>query len=140
MKKRKLDIDFEYDFELLGISSSVKFYKLAWAINQKLNIRLVSMDDYELDSVKGKPKALFGYYSYVKEPLHIELFRNKSSEGQNQYLIPEFMHFDYVLKFTDQLQSFADQEIQKELKEVKWIEYISPLEVNNLKSKDNFLS
>jgi hypothetical protein len=41
MKKSKLLIDYEFDFELLGLSASAKGYKLAWELNQVLGIQLV---------------------------------------------------------------------------------------------------
>ena len=45
MKKNKLVIEYDFDFELLGILSSARGYKLAWEINQALGIQLVKQQD-----------------------------------------------------------------------------------------------
>lgn len=139
MKKTRLIIDHEYEFDLLGIIASAKAYKLAWAINKKLDIRLIKEEDYELE-MKNNNKACFANYLFDPEAGYFHLFKNKSVDGENGYLIPEFSHFDYIVKIDRDSQSFATEEILKELKEVTWIEYIAAIEVEKLKSKDNFLS
>ncbi|MEJ0029285.1 MAG: hypothetical protein WDO15_02435 [Bacteroidota bacterium] len=35
-EKRRLEVDFAYDFELMGLTSSARGYKLAWEINHVL--------------------------------------------------------------------------------------------------------
>ena len=139
MKKTRLIVEYEYEFELIGIIASVKFYKLAWAINQKLDIRLVKQDDYSIEMKRGS-KAAFSNYLYQLESQCFRLFKNRSVEGENTCLLPELPHFDYIVKIDEQSQSFAKEEILKELKEVPWIEYIAAIEVEKLKSKDNFLT
>ncbi|UII29973.1 IPExxxVDY family protein [Fulvivirga ulvae] len=139
MKKTRLIVEYEYEFELIGVIASVKFYKLAWAINKKLDIRLVKQEDYTIE-MKGGGKTSFSNYLYQVDGKCFRLFRNRSVEGENAYLIPELPHFDYVIKIDEQSQSFAKEEILKELKEVTWIEYIAAIEVEKLKSKDNFLT
>lgn len=139
MKRIKLQIDHEYDFSLIGIIASVKFYKIAWAINNQLIIRLIKQEDYVIETKDGK-KAAFGNYSYDLEHSSFQLFKNKSVDGEKAYLLPELIHFDYVFKIDSDSQSFSNEVIVKELKEVKWIEYIAALEIETLKSKDNFLS
>ena len=139
MKKTKLIIECEYHFDLIGVSSSVKLYKLAWALNNQLSIRLIKTDDYELE-MKGGRIATFCNYNYEVEESSFYLFRNKSMEVEGAYLLPELSHFDYIIKLTRNSQTFAKEVILKELNEMKWIEYISPLEVEKLKSKDNFLN
>lgn len=139
MKKTRLIVEYEYEFDLIGIIASVKFYKLAWAINKKLDIRLVKQPDYTIE-MKGSNHPAFSNYLYQLESSCFRLFKNRSVEGENTYLIPELPHFDYVVKIDEQSQSFAKEEILKELKEVQWIEYIAAIEVEKLKSKDNFLT
>ena len=41
MRKSKLIIEYEYDFNLIGLISTAKGYKLAWELNQALGIHLV---------------------------------------------------------------------------------------------------
>jgi len=139
MKKTRLIVDYEYEFDLAGLISSVKFYKLAWAINQKLDIRLVKQADYEL-LMKNNKAVRFINYIYESDNCTLQLFKNKSDTKEVAYLIPEMNHLDYVLKVDSVSQSFANEEVVKALRDVKWIEYIATIDVDNLKSKDNFLS
>jgi len=139
MKKTRLIVDYDYEFDLLGIISSVKFYKLAWAINNQLDIRLVKDDDHIIE-LKNNKKVTFGNYSFDSEHSNLRLFKNKAEEGELSYLLPEMTHLDYLMKVDTMSQSFAVEEVIKALREVKWIEYIAALDVDNLKSKDNFLS
>lgn len=138
MKKTKLHIDYEYDFELFGIASSAKFFKLAWAINSLLSTRLVKLDDYSIDVDKNE-KVNFINYCHEDDSCFIQLLKNKSPDFESRYLIPEMTHFDFILKINGSFQTFATQEVIKELREVKYIEYIASIELEKLKSKDNFL-
>lgn len=137
MKKTRLVIEYDYDFELLGITSSAKFYKLAWSVNQALHIRLVREPDYELPLKEGT--RYFGCYTFGGDEPVLWLFRNRSLENDKHYLAPELAHFDYILKFPRDSQSFAQKEMLQHLREVKCIEYIGAIEIDSLKSKDNFL-
>jgi hypothetical protein len=137
MKKTRLIIEYDYDFELLGITSSVKFYKLAWSINRALSINLVRKDDYELP-LKDETR-LFGCYQYEVEETNLWLFKNRSLVNEKHYLAPEISHFDYLFKLPVDSQSFATKEILKDLREVKSIEYIGAIDIPGLKSRDNFL-
>ena len=139
MKKTRLIVEYDYEFGLLGIISSVKFYKLAWAINNKLNISLVKSSDISLDTKRHKNLS-FSLYDYSTEQSNFQVFKNKTEGKENAHLIPEMSHLDYIVKIDENSQSFAIEEVMKALREVKWIEYIAVLDVDNLKSRDNFLN
>ncbi|MEM1408010.1 MAG: IPExxxVDY family protein [Bacteroidota bacterium] len=139
MKKTRLNIEFTYDFWVFGISSSVKFFKLAWAVNKYLGLQLIRESDHLIVSKDAKTAA-FGLFRWDTETGSVELFKNKSLDAEGVYILPEFNHFDYLVKADCSLQSFSKEEILKELKDVECIEYIAALEVNDLKSKDNFLT
>ncbi len=139
MKKTKLHIDHNYDFDLFGITSSAKFYKLAWAINSLLDIRLIKLDDYLIEGSDDLNLAFLNY-SFEEDNCLFHLFKNKSPDNENKYLVPEMPHFDYILKFNGTFQSFAIEEVLKVLREVEYIEYIAPIPLGKIKSKDNFLT
>lgn len=138
MKKTKLIIDHDYDFDLIGMISSVKFYKLAWSIGRALRIKLVKAADHEIEFKMSKPSH-FCKYEHVTDAVVFQMFQNKSEGKEKVYLLPEMPHLDYIVKIDSSLQSFATEELIKQLREVKWIEYIAAIDKNKLKSKDNFL-
>ena len=138
MKKSKLQVDVTYDFDLFGITSSAKFHKLCWAINQHLGIRLVKKEDYEV-LIKNGASIFFINSSFKDSSCQIDLFKNKSPDSDLQFITPEYQHYDFVLKINGLFQTFAEEELLKQLREVKYIEYIAKLSLDKLKSKDNFL-
>ena len=139
MKKKRLEIDYYYDFELLGVISTAKGYKLAWEINRNLFIRLVKQPDLILTS-KNKTTVSYSYFSYETNAAMIKLFRNKPNEIESGkfFLIPEYPHLDYVImvRGEDQLVSSPLQELLRNIPSVELIAFI-PLDA--LKSKDNFI-
>lgn len=139
MKKTKLLVDYDYDFDLMGITASVKFHKLSWSINSKLNIRLVKQRDYVLDETAPIPQSFLNF-NYSDDSCSIQLFRNKSPDSDQVFILPEMTHYDYILKINGQLQTFAIEEVMKQLRDVKYIEYIAAISLEQLKSKDNFLN
>ncbi|MCX8490045.1 MAG: IPExxxVDY family protein, partial [Cyclobacteriaceae bacterium] len=98
MKKKTLDISYSYDFDLLGIISPLKGYKMAWEINNCLNVKLVKDKDLCI-SFKKKTEFNFSHFSYTSEAWVLKLFRNKPLELElpKVELVPEFPHFDFVL-------------------------------------------
>ena len=138
MKKTRLLVDFDYDFDLYGITSSSKFHKLCWAINNELKVRLVKAVDFSLELKENKPSSYINSH-YEDDSCEISLFKNKSPDQESQMILPEFPHFDFVLKIKGQFQTFAPEELLKQLREVKYIEYIAKISLERLKSRDNFL-
>lgn len=138
MKRNRLVVEYTYYFDLIGITTSVKFYKMAWELNRALNVDFVKeKEDYVLE-FKDKPHK-FELYTYPEQEPSLYLYRNKSSNSDKLYLIPEMTHFDYILKIPTESQSFSVKEITEVLRDLNMIEYIGALDVNTLKSKDNFL-
>lgn len=139
MKKKKLEIEYTYDFELLGIISSAKGYKLAWQINNALTIRLIKQKDLVIEHKKNGESS-YSYFSYQTEVNVFKLFKNKPSESaqNNVPLIPEFPHFDYILyvQGEEQLQGNRLQEL---LRNIPSVELVAFIPLDPLKTKDNFI-
>jgi hypothetical protein len=139
MKKKRLDIEYTFDFELYGIISTVKAYKLAWELNRALVSKLVKSEDYE---VVGKNKAVNNYLHYAQtgEVNSLKLFKNKPSEesGAKDFLVPEHPHFDFIL--LTQGEAFADSNrLQQLLRNIPSIELVAFIPLAALKTKENFI-
>ena len=141
MKKTKLLIDYTYDFELIGLISSMREYKVAWGINKNLNINLTKERDLEL-LYAGNRKLLISNYSYALPHGEIRLFKNRAVEvinSDNYYLAPELPHFDFIFMVDDPTKNIEFAQLKKRLQEVENIEYVAEIDIQQLKSKDNFL-
>ena len=141
MKTSKLIVEHDYDFELYAIISSIKAYKLAWVLNQSLNIDLAKEDDALFEFLKEKSKLYFINYKFETEYSYFRFIKNKSCEYYNTskpYLIPELKEYDYLLLFS--LNSELDKTtLIDKLKNLPNIEYLNLIEINTLKSKENLI-
>lgn len=139
MKKKRLEIDYSYDFELLGVISSAKGYKLAWDINNLLGVRLVKQADVIIQ-FSDKITATYSHFSH-NSPLNlIRLFRNKPNEAEaaKNPLAHEFPHFDYIImsQGADKIES---NRLQQYLRNISSVELVAFIPLDALKQKDYFI-
>jgi len=141
MKSTKLIFEYDYDFDVLAIISSVKDYKIAWAINRCLQINLCKEEDVCLDFVK-EGRLLVTNFIFETEYATFRLLKNKSNElnrTSKNYLIPELKDYDYLIKISGESISLNASGILDKLKGLPLIEYIKQIDVQNLKSKENLI-
>ena len=138
MKKKKLEIDYSYDFELLGLSTVAKGFKLAWEINNFLNSKLIKVDDLVVDEGNGMASS-YSCYQQATPYNVLRLFRNKPNESDQSknFLVPEHPHFDFILMI--QGQELDSKRLQKELKAIASIELVAFIPLDSFKTKNNFI-
>jgi len=139
MKKNKLIIDYEFDFDLIGLTTVMKGYKLAWEINQIMHIQLVKQPDLMV-GFKNEEEKGFSFYSYQTKLNRLKLFKNKSSESDpgKYFLIPEFPHFDFII-LAAMKDLYAPQQLLDLIKSVPSVQFASYISLEGLKSKSNFI-
>lgn len=139
MKKSKLIIDYEFNFELVGLTSTAKGYKLAWEINQALHIHLVKQPDLVVGFKNNEEKS-FSFYSYETKLNRLKLFKNKPSDQDSgkYFLIPEFPHFDFIILAAMEDQ-YAHQQLLNLIKSIPSVQFIATIPLEGLKSKSNFI-
>lgn len=138
IRKNKLEIEYSFDFELLGIRTSMKGYKLAWHLNSLLNTRLSKQQDLVIQLKKGN--AAYDHFSFVTPLNSLHLFRNKPADSENAVpvLIPEFPHFDFIL-MTQSEENLSGNRLQEYLRQVPSVELAALIPLSALKSKENFI-
>jgi hypothetical protein len=139
MKKKRLEIEYSFDFELIGIISSAKGYKLAWEVNHVLGSRLTRQPDLTV-LLNKKAYASYVYYTFENEVNALKLFRNKPNEAEQikNLLVPEFPHYDFIM-LTQGEAHMASKRLQELLKNIPSIELTAFIPLAALKSKDNFI-
>ncbi len=139
MKKSKLIIEYAFDFELVGIATTAKGYKLAWEINRVLGVHLVKKEDLKV-GVKKNIEIGFLHYAFETRLNRLKLFKNKPIDADKgkYFLIPEFPHFDFIL-LTQMEEQDQKSNIPELLKQISTVEYVSAIPVEGLKSKINFV-
>jgi len=137
MSKHQLDIDYDYDFDAIGICSGAKEYKVAWSLNQLLEIQLErTAEDMEISTKAGVSKHTL--YRYYCDQTHIsyELLSNK---GSTSYLIPEQRQADFFLILYDNIILNCAEIISK-LRSITFVSTAFELDVENLKNKENLIT
>jgi hypothetical protein len=139
MKKKRLEIDYSFDFELIGIISPVPGYKLAWEINNRLEMKLIKSDDLKI-TLKTNSSSFFTHFSYEVEGLVLKLFRNKANEQDTDKstLVPEYAHFDFILMVQSDDPSKSNR-LQEVLRAIPSVELVAFISLGALKSKDHFI-
>lgn len=138
MKKNRLEIEYSYDFELLGLTTSAKAYKMAWELNRCLNIRLTKKADLIIRT-KAKEEATYSFHAYETAMNTLRLFKNKPNETQHarNLLVPEFPHVDYIIMI--QGDELSSNRLQEELRGIPSVEWVAFIPLDSLKTKNNFI-
>ena len=136
MSKTVLLADFNYDFQLIGISSHAKDYRLSWEINKMFNTLLSKEKDVVYTDRKGN-KAGFSMYFYQDEieEKEVRLISNKSS---GRKLISEQKAVDYFLILYE-FDSYEWSEIIRKIRKINVVLTAFEVEVDTLKDKENLL-
>jgi hypothetical protein len=141
MKKVKLLIEHTYDFELLGLVSPVKDYKMAWLINRDLDMNLIKSEDLVLEFMTLPSLKISQYFLSLPHGF-VQLLRNKALNSTNQvsYLIPELKSMDYFLLLQDETFQISINTFANQLAKNRYIQNVMKLDVSKLKSKENLLT
>ncbi|GGH07587.1 hypothetical protein GCM10011418_04820 [Sphingobacterium alkalisoli] len=160
--KLETDFDLELDFILIGISSSLRDYRLCHFINKYTGLKFIygkedpidhnnnlknkSQEelDYHIIYEKSKSKKKdnihhFPTYRYCNDSFEYEFYIMNNKSIENGFLVPEAANFDYFLI----IKHFIDEEdLEKlidNLKKVKDILLAKEIDPITLKSKENLI-
>ena len=163
MAKHTLEIEYDYDFVLIGISSHEKDYRFCWALNNKLNIELVKQESLEIKGKKQTTPSYFSFFTFDDADQFTEysvlanfseskslastentLFETagKAKDGgqsENEFLIPEHKQMNYLFVIRGEMENEEVEELIKTLKEIDIVLTAVRIDVKSLKSKQNLI-
>ena len=157
-----LDFELELDFSLIGISSTLRDYRLCHFMSKNTGLifergkenyidhkgYLKDKDkdemDYHIIFEKSKQKTAttkyhFGIYRYCDENFEFEyyLISNKSLEGS--VLLPELPNFDYFLMVKHYINQEDVNALMEDIKKINEVLLVKELDPTALKSKENLI-
>ncbi len=141
MKKNRLAAVYEFDFELIGIVSTLKEYKLAWNLNQLSLFHLIKAEDIKIEFTDHK-QILISNLIFEDDYSMVHLLRNKLVSGPNgsiQYLIPDLSRFDYLLKIKSMTEEKWVEEIYEKMRELGIADYVTKIDIDKIRQKENLL-
>ncbi|MEJ8804249.1 IPExxxVDY family protein [Pontibacter sp. H249] len=141
MKTLRLDIDYEYDFDVYGVVSPVKDYKLAWALNNIFDLRLSRQKDLCYDFF-GKDRLIISNYQHITEHTIVRLLRNKAlvtTTLKKPFLLPDIKEYDYVIQISGAMQQLYPQEFINKILKTQLVQYVKKFDPLTLKFKENLL-
>ncbi|MBA3898939.1 MAG: IPExxxVDY family protein [Bacteroidetes bacterium] len=136
MAKFTLDIEYDYDFNLIGLCCHARDYKICWSINNYLGFDFTRQDNLKLITKVSTSEFSFFYYEDEDAQQEYSLISNRGTGG---LLLPEQKQADYFLKLSGPVSNKQMERLIGKLKELDIIITAFPIEVEHLKSKQNLL-
>lgn len=136
--KRKLKINPEFNFILIGIATPVQDYRTAWLVNNSLHKQLAKTDDLvQIDHV-NKTQTGFARFDF-EEMLTMSMFHILQNKQGAACLIPELKELDYLLIIKGAYYLPRKLEILKKIKEIEQFQVAVIIDPETLKSKNNLI-
>ncbi|MBL4605205.1 MAG: IPExxxVDY family protein [Flavobacteriaceae bacterium] len=152
MQIHSLDLgDFcEDNYTLIGIHTALEDFKLAYLLNNNLNIQF-SRANFSLDFESRESKASFSIYQYVNEEYDFDWYliaNSFSEEKRNEkdtlaftaetktYLIPEKKRVDYFIKIVGETNQELIYKTIDKIKRISQVVTSYTVDTNTLKSKE----
>lgn len=135
MKKIVLTDYIDYDFVLIGICSQEEDFRLCWLLNQEFGHDFERIDDLEI--VNPRPARFSVFLSQdLDNDLDYYLIANRHPAV---ILVPEQQKTDYFLKITGETEMVDPEEVVRALRAMPSVIAAFPVNVKDLKSKENII-
>jgi hypothetical protein len=137
LSKKILRVEYDFDFTLIGISSSVRDYRLCWYINKHLPLRFYRDIDLTIYNELGN-ESYHSCFKYSIENLETDLYLLSNKSG-NEYIIPESKESDFFIVSTEALNLEEEKAILTGLNKIEVVQAAFMLDANSFKTKENLL-
>jgi hypothetical protein len=143
--KFRLDIEYDYDFLLVGISCHEKAYRLCWALCKSLAIEMERGENLAIALRKNDTPSLFGLYMYENTEMDTACFlvanrgETPNEVHEMAWLIPEQKQADYFFVAKGPFSKPDENRMIKAIREIPFVLMTFQIDPNGLKSKQNLL-
>ena len=137
--KYHLEEEYEYDFDLYGISSHEKDYRICWAINNLLGLSLErTAENIEvIFNQQEKQNSQFPIFKFERDDV-LETYYLIGNKFENHQLIEEQKHVDFFLMVKSSGVMSSNDFIDK-LKDIPFVLAVNKVDVSILQSKKNLI-
>ncbi|MGN6641027.1 MAG: IPExxxVDY family protein [Mucilaginibacter sp.] len=138
LNRKFLKFEFDLDFVLIAVTTSLKDYRACYLINKALNFNFAKVADLEVDINNNLEPVLFSRYHYSWETTETDFYfiANKGSEG---YLVPEMRKADYFLLIKNYIDENDLDNLISAINKIPEIVTAIKIDPKKVKSRENLL-
>ena len=133
-----LDVEFDFDFKLWGIATTMRDYQVGLVLNRTLGTKLKRCNDIEHGNADQNKLSYFSIFRYEDE-MDKGLFHLIANKYRGDFLIPEVKQADFLLRFAGSPPDAYLHELHEKLRSIKHFIAVMPLQPDKLKSKINLV-
>lgn len=142
MIKNDFDDVYDINYDLFGIVSNIKEYKLAWILNKIFSIDLIKFDDLIITKYNQKTFQVSNYF-YETDEFIIRILKNRllnrKNDNNEKFLINKLSKFDYLFQVYNSSNEFNKRKIINKLNAESSIQFANFVDINLIKEKDLLL-
>lgn len=138
MSKIKLELDFEPNFELVGISTPLLAHKVSFFLNSSLNFQLSRIDDLELLNRKNKKQHFFKRFEFLDDQYRRKYYLI-SNKDQGNYCLSSYSMIDYIILVKGKIAPKELENLIKKIKQIIDITYVVHIPLENLPGVENLM-
>ena len=142
MIKNDFDNVYDINYDLFGIVSNIKEYKLAWILNKIFSIDLIKFDDLIITKYNQKTFQVSNYF-YETDEFIIRVLKNRllnrENDNNEKFLINKLSKFDYLFQVYNSSNEFNKRDIINKLNTESSIQFANFVDINLIKEKDLLL-
>ncbi|WP_107037164.1 IPExxxVDY family protein [Brumimicrobium mesophilum] len=138
MTKYTLNLEDDFNFDLIGLCSHQGDYRVCWSINEKIGLQLKkSREPFMVSGKKGVINSSHSLYEWEdkKESVFYYLIQNKNN---GNFLVPEKSQIDFFLVMQEAGVANIDN-LLTQLKEIPSILTAISFDPYDLKSASKFI-
>ena len=133
-KKNKGFSEDSVNYEIVGLVSTDKEYKIAWHLNKLFDIKLTKKKDEIINLIDGSI-VMISYLEFKFEKKHIKLISNKLKNSNRSYLVASLSKFDYFILFSKKFFEFKSYDIIDRLKSNNTFQFANFVDITKIKER-----
>ena len=134
----RIDIDFQYEYLIVGISSLLKDYRLAYHLNNALGIDLKRLEDLPANFEKENKVIPFPLFTdNLNDNFKVCILIGCNNQGVK--LFPLLKHYDYLLLYEMPSVDWTPERVVASIRKIPNVQLVKNLSVEELKSTHTIL-
>lgn len=138
MAKYTLNLEDDFNFDLIGLCSHQGDYRVCWSINEQIGLRLKkSIEPFMVSGKKGVIISSHSLYEWEDENENVVYYFIQNKDN-GKFLVPEKAQIDFFLVIQEAGVIDVDELLAK-LKNIPSILTAFSFDPNDLKSANKFI-